>query len=277
MAESDQQQRVPGLAVDAGGGPVIDPSENVKALVISEAKRIDQLREADDKRIAAELTHVREMATLRELGAKDTDALKGELRASADRRNEAELRHLAAMAELRSDCAHEISDLKTVHDREMREAEKERLNSIRLVDVGAAATATATALTGIQTLATATTTMAETLRTSAEKDKQRQEERIVALERQGYTAGGRSMMSDPAIAELVAEMKGVRQSLATGTGKSEGLGMGGQIIVGVFAIIAVLVAVMSFMSRETAVVPPPQVVYQVAPPVAAPPVQPVKP
>ena len=47
----------PGLGVDAGGGPVVDPTENVRELVEAAIKRQDDLRERDQR-------HAKELAAL---------------------------------------------------------------------------------------------------------------------------------------------------------------------------------------------------------------------
>lgn len=65
----------PGLATDASGGPVIDPTANVRELVDAAIKRQDDLREAESR-------HVREVAALRAEYA-------GELRATETARIDA--------------------------------------------------------------------------------------------------------------------------------------------------------------------------------------------
>jgi len=54
-----------GLAVDSGGNPVIDPTENVKALTEAATLRQDDLRQASDKYNQAEIGHVKEQASMR--------------------------------------------------------------------------------------------------------------------------------------------------------------------------------------------------------------------
>lgn len=54
-----------GLGVDAHGGPVIDPTENVIALTKAEAKRQDDLRVAERELTDAKLAHVKEIGKLR--------------------------------------------------------------------------------------------------------------------------------------------------------------------------------------------------------------------
>lgn len=54
----------PGLAVDAGGNPVVDPTKNVERLVAAEGRRQDDLRQAARERSDAESRHVREVVQI---------------------------------------------------------------------------------------------------------------------------------------------------------------------------------------------------------------------
>jgi len=56
-----------GPAVDSAGNPVIDPTENVKALTEAEARRQDDLRKASDKYNEAEIRHSKELNALRSI------------------------------------------------------------------------------------------------------------------------------------------------------------------------------------------------------------------
>jgi hypothetical protein len=55
-----------GLASDSGGNPVVDPTENVKALTEAANLRQDDLRKASDRYNSAAIDHVKELFTLRE-------------------------------------------------------------------------------------------------------------------------------------------------------------------------------------------------------------------
>jgi hypothetical protein len=54
-----------GLAIDSGGNPVVDPTENVKALTEAANLRQDDLRQASDRYNAAAINHVKEIVALR--------------------------------------------------------------------------------------------------------------------------------------------------------------------------------------------------------------------
>src|SRR5450830_1068514 len=77
---TEPRQTRSGLGVDLHGGPVVDPTENVLALVHAAVNRQDDLRIAADKFMEAELMHVRLTEELRashhrELGEKEANRL----------------------------------------------------------------------------------------------------------------------------------------------------------------------------------------------------------
>jgi cobalamin biosynthesis Mg chelatase CobN len=101
-----------GPAVDAQGRPVIDPTENVKALNEASTENVKALTEAAVKRLD-------DMA---------------ELRATYDRR----------LLDQRNRCDEKVERQKVRYEKELREADKElrkaeseRIDAIRAVDVGA--------------------------------------------------------------------------------------------------------------------------------------------
>ena len=93
-----KNRREAGIAVDAFGGGVVDPTANVIALTEAANKRQDDLRAASDRRT----DDLRELNNIR-------------LQANAD--------HLKEMAELRAN-----------HALEMSKMESNRLDAIRQVD-----------------------------------------------------------------------------------------------------------------------------------------------
>lgn len=183
-----------GLGIDHFDNPVIDPTANVIALTDAANRRQDDLRELNDRLLAA---HV--------------------------------LRLDAAIDNLK-----EVGELRASHAREMANAESNRLNSIRQVDVLAVSTAADRAQAAIQALAAVTTQNAENLRnalsaTAATIAQQTAgtvnaiTERLSALEKSSYEGKGKQAVSDPQIAELVIEMKSLRESRSSVSGKSEGI------------------------------------------------------
>lgn len=98
-----QDLRRPGVGVDSQGLPVIDPTENVKALNEQGLKRIDDLRKADNDLSTQRYQHLKEVADLRALYEK------------------------------------EIANLRADNDERLRIAETKRIDAIRLVDTTAVA------------------------------------------------------------------------------------------------------------------------------------------
>lgn len=67
-------------------------------------------------------------------------------------------------------------------------------------------------------------------------------ERIAALEKSSYEGVGKQKLADPMMVELVAEMKRMAQTQATGGGKSEGIKDVWGWLVGAFGIGAAIAA-----------------------------------
>jgi hypothetical protein len=199
-----------GLGVDASGGPVVDPTENVLQLVEAANKRQDDLR------------------------------------VETNRRLDAENRHVSEIAALRADHADSISTIRAQHAKEMSDAESARLNAIRQVDVSAVSTAAERSLAAIQTLATTTTANAENIRnamttTAAAVAQQLANtlvtitDRLSALEKSSYEGKGKSTVADPQMIELLAEMKILRGNQSAGKGQRD---LVPWIIGGISALIA---------------------------------------
>ena len=73
-----QPPPTPGIGVDASGGPVVDPTQNVLDLVAAAIKRQDDLREAESR-------HVREMAEQRDKFQRDISDLRANFAATLAR------------------------------------------------------------------------------------------------------------------------------------------------------------------------------------------------
>jgi hypothetical protein len=129
MAEAQQNGQSSGPSVDRQGSPVIDPTENVLALVAAQTKRSDDLMAAN-KELTKEVT--KRQDDLRELQFKYTT---------------------------------DIAGLRAEHARELSNKESERLDSIRAVDVGAVSRASEVQTTAAATLAAQVATTADTMRT----------------------------------------------------------------------------------------------------------------
>lgn len=192
-----------GIGVDASGGAVVDPTANVIALNEAGLKRQDDLRTAAERFMEAASAHLKEMAGLRAEYSKD-----------------------------------------------IRELESRRLDAIRQVDVTAVKTEADRALAAIQTLAAQTATNAENLRnaltaTAATIAKQTSDtvgqliERIAALEKSSYEGAGKSGVVDPMQAQLLDEVKRLREDRSATVGKADGINTSWLVVV---AVISMLIA-----------------------------------
>jgi hypothetical protein len=236
----DNHEKVParGLPVDAGGGPTIDPTQNVKDLTIAEARRQDDLRAA-----SKELT-------------------------------EAKIAHLKEIAEERAKHQDEIGRLREGYQEKIQHAESGRLDSIRQVDREEVAKTAVAANTAITVLAKQTTDLASTLdkkvsdtATAAEARNSAAytdvNKRLSALELSSSEGKGKQTVVDPQMDKLTLLVETLARNQATGTGKSEGIGQFWGVIV---AAAGLLFGGYAFISSATkAPVAAPQIVYVPAP------------
>lgn len=196
-----------GLGIDAAGGPVIDPTENVKALSEALSQRQDDLRDLNNKYLDARLDAIKEVVTL-----------------------------MAA------------------HSKEIRDLESKRVDAVREIDVIARNTAASQALTGIQTLAASTsaerealrslvTTTAATIAAQTDRIVQAMTDRIATLEKASYTGLGKQAVIDPAMTELVAEVKKLSAAGAEISGKTAGISLSAAVVMGGITIISGLLGI----------------------------------
>lgn len=214
------------------GFPLVDPSENVKALSDAAAKRQDDLRAAFERSIAQQLKDLEVINDLR-------FTLNKELREASTARIDAEMK-------LRAEFSLQLSI-----------AEAKRIDAIRAVDVNAVAVASQRASDQATVLATQVAQSAEALRglvaTTANTVAASQQQlantlsaRITTLEQAGYQQAGAKTFQDPAFIALVAEVKALAvarvDTAGIGTGRSEVIGW---IIGALGAFVALIVFMMS--------------------------------
>jgi hypothetical protein len=229
---SDNAESRPGIAIDSTGGSVIDPTKNVADLVQAEKERGDDLRELYEK-ISQQ---------------RDDYAL-------------VEIKHVRELIELQAKYSNEVVGLRAEHQNAMAMAEANRLNSIRQVDAQQVQSTATQANLAIQTLEATTRATAETLRntvaTSAatiaaqfQGTTERFEARIRALEQSSSMGAGRSAVTDPALTELIAEVRGLGRRSSQDEGRTGGLNMAGALIVGASIIITTVIAAVSYIHSE---------------------------
>jgi hypothetical protein len=166
------------------------------------------------------------------------DKVASEMRRQDDLRN-AESRRVDEQAALRAEHIKEISALRTVHSedsarhhREMADKESERLDAIRLVDQSNVETARREAVQSAAVLSEAVTKSAETLRINGAVTEANLRElitsttntlavRLASVEKAQYEGVGKGLVTDPAFAQLFAEVKGLREVRSAGSGMKE--------------------------------------------------------
>ena len=224
----DTQTR--GLGIDAYGGAVVDPTENVKALTEAANLRQDDLRDLHMRLMDEKVARVHD----------------GVL-------------NIEKIAQLRSE-----------HNKEIRHMESDRVDKIRSVDVANAAATATQLLSAVTTLATTAQATAETLRnqvaaTAAAVASQTERvvnpilERVALLEKSSYTGAGKQAYQDPMMTELVAKMNSLLESRAGGAGRVSGISASWAVLVAAVLLVGALLAI--YRSSPT----PPQVIYATPP------------
>lgn len=200
----------PGVGVDAGGGAVIDPTANVIALVEAETKRQDDLRASAKELSDTKHAHQQEIGALRE-----------------------------------------------TYQEKIQRAEAGRLDSIRQVDREEVAKTAVAANTAIMTLAKQTTDLQQTLAKQVTDTAAAQEarysaqysdtnKRLSALELASSEGKGKQTLSDPQMAEVLAEVKILREARTSATGHQTG---GADTWKWVALLIGVIASVLLILSR----------------------------
>jgi len=220
---------LPGMGVDAHGGPVIDPTANVLALVEAANQRQDDLREMNNARIDAELRNQEMIAALR---AKHQGAVD---RLEAKRLNA--VRNVDQLA------------AKTESDRSAQATA-----ALAAQSNNTAVTLRATVDTSAQALASQFTNTVSQLT-----------ERIAALEKASYSAQGKQTLVDPMMEQLVGEMRNLTAQRAIDSGRTAGMGDTAKTIIGALGLLLTLTALYSFTQRSAPPTPTPQVIMVPAP------------
>jgi hypothetical protein len=170
--------------------------------------------------------------------------------------------------------------LRAGYEERLQLAEAKRIDAIRAVDVNAVAVASQRASDQATVLASQVAQSAEALRalvaTTANTVAASQQQlattlstRLTTLEQGSYQALGKQSYSDPAFAELISQVKNLRET----SERTAGVGMGSSASWGIIASIAALLIALAgtfyAVTRTSSLsVAPPAVVY--APPPVAP-------
>jgi hypothetical protein len=210
------KQSNPGLAVDSSGNPAIDPTANVLQLNAASIKRIDDLFKAERRRV-------------KDLRKADLQRMRSERRSMKEKLG-----------------------IHFLYAEKLTKGEAERINAIRTFDVNAVTIAAQSVQTQNALLASQLAANAETLRSLVETSRAAlatqltqiitpMTERLAQLEKAQYEGVGKERVTDPITAQLLLEVKALRESNKESGGKSLGLAQAlGWIL---FAIAAVGFAV----------------------------------
>jgi len=215
MAASGSQTSGHALPVDAQGGPTIDPTENVKALSESQAKRNDDLREINNQLLDTKIAAIKELA------------------------------------QLRADHAREIRILETDRLEKIRQVDVSNTAITAAQQLAAIQTLAATAASNADALRTAVATTATTIQNQTDRVVGGIVDRIAVLEKSSYTGAGRAGVADPQMERLSAMVEGLAKAQSQSTGKSEGLSVAWAVVVGVAGLIATIITIAAvFLSTK---------------------------
>lgn len=212
-----------GKAIDVKGGPVVDPSENVKSLNEANSKRQDDLR------------------------------------GGSERLTQSQLDSQEKMNAMRSDHVKELMSLRADYDSRLLVAEAKRIDAIRAVDVAAVAVDRVRVTDQALVLATQVSQSAEALRSlvantaTTQAASQQQvvntlSARLTTLEQAGYQQAGQQKFQDPAFVSLLSKVEALSSARSTQEGNSKGQG---DLIGWIFGGVALLIAAFTFMRNPT--------------------------
>lgn len=190
-----------------GGERTIDPTENVKALSAAASLRQDDLRMATDKRIEAELSHLKRISKLRAQYSKEIRDL--------------ESRRLDAIRQV------DVAATKTEADRAL----------------AAIQTLAATTATNAENIRNQMTNTAATIAKQTSDTVSQITERIAALEKSSYEGAGKQAYADPMLAELVAQVKRLTESGAGTTGRTQGIISGRDWLIAAVGLLLTLMTI----------------------------------
>jgi len=182
------------------GNPTIDPTKNVLDLSDASAARQDDLRELNDRRIDAEILHLKAIA--------EKNAQIAELRAD----------HLAEIIELQRDAS-------------ARDASA----SLTAIQTLAATTARDAETLRALVASTATTTANQSAATIGGIV-----DRLMKLEQSSWSSLGRQQYADPQALENAQKIDALMRAVSLNSGKEAGLSMTGALVIGAVAVISML-------------------------------------
>lgn len=208
-AAAAQNQGTPGagMAVDAHGGPVVDPTQNVLDLTEAANRRQDDLREAERRYQDAQVAHAKELVSVRADHAKQL--------------GEAESKRIDAIRAV-------------------------DVNAVAVASERQAAAATVLANQVVQSADALRTLVATTAATMAEQQRvqsQQFNDRLTQVERSQYEGRGRQLVTDPQMEKIVSLVEGLGRSAQQSAGKVEGINWVGMVVVGAVGLVGSVITI----------------------------------
>ena len=202
-----------GPAADSQDPSGKDPTTNVLALVDAAVNRLDDLREATNNKLDAEIGHVKELSDLRAAHISEIRALESD---RLDKIREVDVLARNTAADRAADAISALAATTATNAENIRNA----------------MTATATAI-ATQTAGTVSTIT----------------ERIAALEKSSYEGQGRQAVSDPALGELAAQVKALVAAQSQLKGRDAGVSTTMVVLVGAVGFVVSMFSIAAYFMK----------------------------
>lgn len=212
MVTLQEEERRPGIGIDAQGGQVVDPTKNVEDLVRALTSALAEFRIADQRYLDAKLASM-------------------EAQYNSQLVDQEKYQNFARDAASRYEAA--LRSAETVRVNELAATRKEYENTIR--DMLAKS---------VETTSTLVSTQLVQIQATFDK-------RVSQLEAYQFTQAGKSSVADPALnaamATMAASIHTLSQSDSIGSGRREGMSTVAAAVLGGAVLLSTLLAVAGFV------------------------------
>jgi hypothetical protein len=221
-----------GLGVDAGGGPVVDPTENVIALSEASNKRQDDLRALERELHDRDIQHTNELGALRaehqrEMGVKESGRLDAIRQVDREEVLKAALSAQTAISTLAHQTTTVAETLRATQEAKTLAAETRQASFAD--QIGKRLSAVELSLSkGEGKQAVADPMMAELV---AE---------MRTLTAQRAAEGGKQTVTDPLLMQLSADVRALLSSKDTAGGERKGVSLSWAVLIGAITLAGVL-------------------------------------
>lgn len=207
MSVQKRSRHGAGLGVDFAGGPVVDPTENVKALSEALSQRQDDLRDLNNKYLNARLRAIDDKLKQFAKHSRQTSKLESD---RLDKIRQVDVSNAAATA------AQLLTAVQTLGN---------------------------TTGTTAETLRTAVANTATTIQNQTDRIVSAINERITVLEKTANTAQGKQLVSDPQLDRLATLVEKVVSAQTATEGKKEGLNLSAKVLIAVVSLVGAVVSI----------------------------------